>query len=138
MDRYGAFGNPICHSKAPQIHARFAEQIGHALCYEALLAPLDDFPGFARAFFRDGQGANVTVPFKEQAYGMADPLTERARRAGAVNTLKKLEDGRLLGRSAEHTSELQSLMPTPYSRFSFTKKNTNTRTINRNTQDTQN
>jgi len=84
MDRYGVFGNPIGHSKSPQIHALFAAQTGHVLCYEALLAPLDDFPGFARTFFRDGQGANVTVPFKEQAYGMADQLTERARRAGAV------------------------------------------------------
>jgi shikimate dehydrogenase len=97
MDRYGVFGNPIGHSKSPQIHALFAAQTGQVLSYEALLAPLDDFPGFALAFFRDGLGANVTVPFKEQAYGMADQLTDRARRAGAVNTLKKLDDGRLLG-----------------------------------------
>ena len=97
MDRYGVFGNPIGHSKSPQIHALFAAQTGQALSYESLLAPLDDFPGFARAFFREGLGANVTVPFKEQAYRLADQLTERARRAGAVNTLKKLADGRLLG-----------------------------------------
>ena len=97
MDRYGVFGNPIGHSKSPQIHTLFAAQTGQALCYEALLAPLDDFPGYARAFFQQGLGANVTVPFKEQAFRMADQLTERARRAGAVNTLKKLEDGRLLG-----------------------------------------
>lgn len=97
MDRYGVFGNPIGHSKSPQIHRLFAEQTGQALGYEPLLAPLDDFPGFARAFFREGRGANVTVPFKEQAFRLADELSERARRAGAVNTLKKLEDGRLLG-----------------------------------------
>ena len=97
MDRYGVFGNPIGHSKSPQIHAMFAAQTGQALSYEPLLAPLDDFPAFARAFFRDGLGANVTVPFKEQAYLLADQLSERARRAGAVNTLKKLDDGRLLG-----------------------------------------
>lgn len=97
MDRYGVFGNPIGHSKSPQIHRQFAAQTGQALSYEPLLAPLEDFPGFARAFFRDGLGANVTVPFKEQAFRLADELTERARRAGAVNTLKKLADGRLLG-----------------------------------------
>ncbi|MBE7374013.1 shikimate dehydrogenase [Pseudomonas lopnurensis] len=97
MDRYGVFGNPIGHSKSPQIHAMFAAQTGQALSYEPLLAPLDDFPAFARAFFRDGLGANVTVPFKEQACRLADLLSERARRAGAVNTLKKLDDGRLLG-----------------------------------------
>lgn len=97
MDRYAVFGNPIAHSKSPQIHRLFAEQTRQALGYEALLVPLDDFPSFARQFFENGLGANVTVPFKEQAFRLADQLTERARRAGAVNTLKKLEDGTLLG-----------------------------------------
>jgi len=97
MDRYCVFGNPIGHSKSPLIHRLFAEQTGQALTYDARLAPLDDFVGDARAFFADGLGGNVTVPFKEEAFRLADELTERARRAGAVNTLKKLADGRLLG-----------------------------------------
>ncbi|HAV89413.1 MAG TPA: shikimate dehydrogenase [Pseudomonas sp.] len=97
MDRYGVFGNPIGHSKSPQIHRLFAEQTGQALAYEAVLAPLDGFAEAARAFFVEGRGANVTVPFKEQAWRLADDLTERALCAGAVNTLKKLDDGRLLG-----------------------------------------
>ena len=91
MDRYGVFGNPIGHSKSPQIHRLFAEQTGQTLSYEPLLAPLDDFPGYARAFFEQGSGANVTVPFKEQAFRLADQLSERAQRAGAVNTLKKFK-----------------------------------------------
>ncbi|MGN0923606.1 shikimate dehydrogenase [Ectopseudomonas mendocina] len=97
MDRYCVFGNPIGHSKSPLIHRLFAEQTGQVLDYQARLAPLDDFTGNARAFFADGLGGNVTVPFKEEAFRLCDALTERARRAGAVNTLKKLEDGRLLG-----------------------------------------
>jgi shikimate dehydrogenase len=97
MDRYCVFGNPIGHSKSPLIHRLFAEQTGQQLSYEALLAPLDDFAGCARAFFAEGLGGNVTVPFKEEAFRLADQLSERARRAGAVNTLKKLEGGRLLG-----------------------------------------
>ena len=97
MDRYGVFGNPIGHSKSPQIHRMFAQQTGQSLSYEALLAPLDDFPGFARQFFVEGRGANVTVPFKEDAWRLADQLTERARLAGAVNTLQKRDDGTLLG-----------------------------------------
>lgn len=101
MDRYAVFGNPIAHSKSPQIHRLFAEQTGQALCYEAILAPLEDFAGAARQFFSEGLGANVTVPFKEDAYRLADQLTDRARRAGAVNTLKKLEDGRLLGDTSD-------------------------------------
>ncbi|WP_217475648.1 shikimate dehydrogenase [Stutzerimonas stutzeri] len=110
MDRYAVFGNPIAHSKSPQIHRLFAEQTDQTLGYEPLLAPLDDFPGFAREFFAQGLGANVTVPFKEQAYRLADQLTERARRAGAVNTLKKLEDGRLLGDNTDGIGLVRDLL----------------------------
>ena len=97
MDRYGVFGNPIAHSKSPQIHQQFAEQTQQAMTYEALLAPLDSFADFATDFFQIGSGANVTVPFKEQAYELVNELTDRARLAGAVNTLKLLDSGDLLG-----------------------------------------
>jgi len=87
-DRYAVFCNPITHSKSPRIHAAFAEQTGQNLAYEARLAPLDGFAA-AVAGFRDegGRGANVTVPFKEQAYALSTSLSARARAAGAVNTL---------------------------------------------------
>lgn len=88
MDRYAVFGNPIAHSQSPRIHALFAAQTGQDLSYEALLAPLDGFPAAVRAFAAaGGRGANVTVPFKEQACRLADRLTPRAQAAGAVNTL---------------------------------------------------
>ena len=109
MDRYCVFGNPIGHSKSPLIHQMFAAQTGEALTYEALLAPLDDFAGFARAFFREGRGANVTVPFKEEAFRLADALTGRAARAGAVNTLKKQDDGRLLGDNTDGAGLVRDL-----------------------------
>jgi len=109
MDRYGVFGNPIGHSKSPLIHQLFAEQTGEQLSYEALLAPLDDFPGVTREFFQAGRGANVTVPFKEQAYQLVDSLTARAQRAGAVNTLKKLEDGSLLGDNTDGAGLVRDL-----------------------------
>lgn len=110
MDRYGVFGNPIGHSKSPQIHRLFAEQTGQDISYEPLLAPLEDFPGFARDFFIQGRGANVTVPFKEQAFRLADQLSERAQRAGAVNTLKKLEDGTLLGDNTDGVGLVRDLL----------------------------
>jgi shikimate dehydrogenase len=109
MDHYVVFGNPIGHSKSPLIHRLFAEQTGEQLEYETLLAPLDDFTGAAQAFFRKGSGANVTVPFKEQAFRLADSLTERAQRAGAVNTLRKGLDGRLLGDNTDGAGLVRDL-----------------------------
>ncbi len=93
-DRYAVFGNPIAHSKSPLIHAEFARQTGQDLVYEARLAPLDGFVAAVEAFRAEGgKGANVTVPFKGEAFRYATALTERARLAEAVNTLRFDEDG---------------------------------------------
>lgn len=98
METYAVFGNPIAHSKSPLIHQQFAEQLQIDHPYGRVLAPVDAFVTTLDAFFEaGGKGANVTVPFKEEAFERADELTERASLAGAVNTLKRLEDGRLLG-----------------------------------------
>jgi shikimate dehydrogenase len=87
-DRYAVFGNPIAHSKSPRIHGLFARQAGQDLTYEAILAPLDGFAASVRTFAAaGGRGANVTVPFKEEAFRLATTLTPRAEAAGAVNTL---------------------------------------------------
>lgn len=86
--RYGVFGNPVRHSRSPDIHHAFAAQTGDDLAYERIEVPLDGFADAVAAFFdAGGLGANVTVPFKEQACALCDVLTERARQAGAVNTL---------------------------------------------------
>lgn len=108
-DQYVVFGNPIAHSKSPLIHRLFAEQTGQALEYQTSLAPLDRFTAFARHFFETGLGANVTVPFKEEAYRMADQLTERGRRAGAVNTLVRQADGSLLGDNTDGAGLVRDL-----------------------------
>lgn len=101
IDSYVVLGNPVGHSKSPSIHRLFAEQTGQQLSYTALLAPLEDFANCALGFFTSGLGANVTVPFKEDAYRLADRLTERAQRAGAVNLLSRLDDGTLLGDNSD-------------------------------------
>lgn len=109
MDRYVVFGNPIGHSKSPLIHRLFAEQTAQQLDYSTSLAPLDDFSDFAKTFFLEGRGANVTVPFKEEAYRLANSLTARAQRAGAVNTLSKLADGTLLGDNTDGAGLVRDL-----------------------------
>lgn len=92
-DLYAVMGNPINHSKSPQIHSAFAEQTQQDLIYTAILVPLEKFNDEANNFFRTGRGLNVTVPFKEDAWQYADTYSSRALRAGAVNTLIKKDDG---------------------------------------------
>ncbi|WP_019624063.1 shikimate dehydrogenase [Thioalkalivibrio thiocyanoxidans] len=97
-DRYGVVGNPIRHSLSPRIHALFAEQTGQHLTYEALLGTPGQFAEEVWAWFSSGfRGLNVTVPFKEEAFALARVLTDRARRAGAVNTLWRDEERQLHG-----------------------------------------
>jgi shikimate dehydrogenase len=92
-DHYAVIGNPIEHSKSPLIHAAFARQTGQDLDYVRLLGDLEhvehDIEEFAT---HGGQGLNVTVPFKERAYDLCHELTDRARAAGAVNTLTFRDD----------------------------------------------
>lgn len=87
-DKYAVLGNPIAHSKSPLIHAAFAKQTGEDIRYEATLAPLDGLRQTLQHLIDEGyQGANVTVPFKFEAYDACHQHTERAFVAGAVNTL---------------------------------------------------
>jgi len=95
---YVVIGNPIAHSKSPFIHQQFAKQTGIPHHYGSLLVELGAFEKSVKQFFEQGgKGANVTLPFKQEAFTLANQLTERAQCAGAVNTLKLLKNGEILG-----------------------------------------
>jgi len=109
-DKYAVIGNPIEHSKSPLIHAEFARQTGQDMEYGRLLGTPDDFAGDARRFFGDGgRGMNVTVPFKEQAWKIADERSPGAEIAGAVNTLILLQDDRLRGDNTDGVGLVRDL-----------------------------
>jgi shikimate dehydrogenase len=94
MDRYAVVGNPIAHSRSPQIHDAFARETQQDMSYERLLAPLDGFAAIVAQFAAEGgKGLNVTVPFKLQALALARSASDRAKAAGAANTLKRDGDG---------------------------------------------
>ncbi|HVE49828.1 MAG TPA: shikimate dehydrogenase [Casimicrobiaceae bacterium] len=92
-DHYCVVGNPIAHSKSPQIHAAFARDTDQDIRYDRLLAPLDGFDATVDAFARGGGlGCNVTMPFKQQAFAVSRVIAPRAQLAGAVNTLSRCGD----------------------------------------------
>ena len=98
IDRYAVFGNPIKHSKSPQIHTLFAEQTKQSLMYTAELVEIGQFNQAIKDFIQNnGKGLNVTVPFKEDAWSCATQHSDRAQRAGAVNTLIVKPEGELFG-----------------------------------------
>lgn len=96
VDNYAVMGNPVAHSKSPVIHTLFADQTGQNLRYTATLVEMGGFQQAVDDFFANGDlGLSITVPFKEEAWQLADKKTTRAEKAGAVNTLWQ-DDGGLL------------------------------------------
>ena len=108
-DKYAVIGNPVAHSLSPAIHAEFARATGQDISYDRIHAPLDGFKAAALGF-RDegGMGLNVTLPFKQEAWRLADTHTPGALAAGAVNTLK-FEDGRIAGHNTDGTGLTRDL-----------------------------
>ncbi|MCG7871377.1 MAG: shikimate dehydrogenase [Candidatus Thiodiazotropha lotti] len=110
MNKYAVIGNPIAHSKSPEIHAAFARQTGEAVAYERILGDKQNFAGDVHRFMAEGgQGLNVTVPFKEEAWRLADELSDRAHTAGAVNTLIRLDNNLLRGDNTDGVGLVRDL-----------------------------
>lgn len=108
-DRYAVIGNPVAHSKSPWIHAEFARATGQDLEYGRIEAPLDAFARTVDDFrAAGGRGANVTLPFKEEAFRYCGALSERAKQAQAVNTLV-FEGGKVRGDNTDGAGLLRDL-----------------------------
>ena len=111
-DRYAVFGNPIGHSQSPRIHSLFAAQTGQDISYQAIHAGRDDFVAAVNAFITAGEGpakgANVTVPFKAEAFRLATQRTPRAEAAGAANTLS-FEAGTISGDNTDGAGLVRDL-----------------------------
>ena len=107
---YAVVGHPISHSKSPRIHSLFASQTGEPVEYTAIQARLEDFAGTVAHFFQSGgKGLNVTVPFKEQAWSLADARTFRALKAGAANTLYQDQDRALVADNTDGVGLVRDL-----------------------------
>ncbi|MEL6710446.1 MAG: shikimate dehydrogenase [Pseudomonadota bacterium] len=99
---YAVIGNPIAHSRSPAIHQAFAKQTSQYITYDRILSQPDQFSNTVRGFIAaGGKGLNVTVPFKQQAYDLADTLSAQAQAAGAVNTLVVRQDNTLHGENTD-------------------------------------
>ena len=109
-DQYAVVGHPVAHSLSPFIHALFARQTEQSLTYRLMDVAPEQFTERVREFFvAGGRGVNVTLPHKTRAMALADELTERARLAGAVNTLAVRRDGSLLGDNTDGVGLVQDL-----------------------------
>jgi shikimate dehydrogenase len=110
MDQYAVMGNPVAHSKSPQIHALFAAQTRQDMEYRAILVEHGGLADAVAEFASTGgRGLNITVPFKEDAWALAAQHSARAARAGAVNTLVLHDSGKHFGDNTDGAGLVRDL-----------------------------
>lgn len=110
IDDYAVMGNPIAHSKSPSIHTLFAEQTKQSILYTAIHVDIGGFKQAVGNFAATGgKGLNITVPFKQEAWEFVTERSERAERAGAVNTIK-IEDDKLFGDNTDGVGLVNDLI----------------------------
>lgn len=110
IDNYCVMGNPVAHSKSPQIHAAFAEQTRQKIFYQAILVDEGKFKDSIKEFQRQGgKGLNITVPFKPDAWEASDQMSRRAERAVAVNTISFNDEGKIAGDNTDGIGLIRDL-----------------------------
>ena len=110
IDNYCVMGNPVSHSKSPQIHAAFAEQTRQKIFYQAILVDEGKFKDAIKEFqHQGGKGLNITVPFKHDAWEASDQMSRRAERAVAVNTISFNDEGKIAGDNTDGIGLIRDL-----------------------------
>ncbi len=110
IDCYAVMGNPVAHSKSPEIQHTFATQCQQNIHYDKILVAIDDFENAVINFQKlGGKGLNITLPFKQRAYALADQCSERAQLAEAVNTII-FKDNKIIGDNTDGAGLVNDLI----------------------------
>lgn len=111
MKKYAVMGNPIAHSKSPEIHQAFARQFNIEIEYQRILVPINGLASALKKFSAEGgSGVNITLPFKEDAFALMQEVGEVARQAQAVNTISFLEHGLMRGDNTDGIGLIRDLI----------------------------
>ena len=104
-------GDPIAQSKSPAIHGFWIEKLGLEADYRAHHVTADSLPDYIalRREDRDWRGCNVTMPHKQAVMKLVDRLEPLAKQVGAVNTIHRAQDGKLVGRNTDVAGFLEPL-----------------------------
>jgi shikimate dehydrogenase len=95
--RCGVLGDPIAHSLSPVLHRAAYAELGLDWTYDAHRVPSGGLDTFLGALGPEWRGLSLTMPLKREALPLVDRLADRARLAGAVNTLLLEHDGTRTG-----------------------------------------
>ena len=104
-------GDPIAQSKSPAIHGFWIEKLGLGADYRAQHVEADGLTDYLaeRRADDDWRGCNVTMPHKQAIMPLLDRLEPLAKRVGAVNTVVKAADGKLVGRNTDVAGFMEPL-----------------------------
>lgn len=104
-------GDPIAQSKSPAIHGFWIEKLGLDAEYRATHVEAGELEHYlsSRRDDPDWRGCNVTMPHKQPIMSLLDRLEPLAKRVGAVNTVVKAADGKLVGRNTDVAGFLEPL-----------------------------
>jgi shikimate dehydrogenase len=109
--RLALFGSPVARSLSPRIHQAFAAQADLPVEYRAIDCSAEELEArLAQLASQGGRGCNITLPLKRRACELAARLSERAQRAGAVNTLCLENDGTWYGDNTDGSGLVRDLL----------------------------